>query len=111
MQGTRVQSSVREDPTCRGGPHMPWSTTEPVLWSPGTTTTEPTGPRACAPQQEKPPQWETHTPQLGKSPGSNKDLENKPTFKIIRKIKWKADTQDANKKGLNDLYNHDGVVT
>ena len=32
-------------------------------------------------------------------------------LKIIRKTKLKVDTQDANKKGLNDLYNHDGVVT
>ena len=33
------------------------TTTEPVLWSLGTPTNEPTCPRARAPQQEKPPQW------------------------------------------------------
>ena len=45
------------------GKLSPWATTtEPVLWSPGTTSTEPT-PRACAPQEEKPLQWEAHTPQ------------------------------------------------
>ena len=32
------------------------TTTEPVLWSLGATTTEPTRPRAQALQQEKPPQ-------------------------------------------------------
>ena len=45
------------------GKLSPWATTtEPVLWSPGTTTTEPT-PRTCAPQEEKPLQWEAHAPQ------------------------------------------------
>ena len=32
------------------------TTTEPVLYSPQATTTEARVPRACAPQQEKPPQ-------------------------------------------------------
>ena len=30
-------------------------------------------PSVCAAQREKPLQWEAHTPQLGKSPCSNKD--------------------------------------
>ena len=59
MQGTWVQSLVQEDSTCN------------EQLSPGTTTTEPAShkysayvpqqaraPRAWAPQQEKPPQWE-----------------------------------------------------
>ena len=52
MEGTRVQSLVREDPTCHRA-------TKPVghnYWSPQATTTEARTPRACAPQQEKPPQ-------------------------------------------------------
>ena len=32
--------------------------------SPCTAATEPMGPRACAPQQEKPPQWEAFAPRL-----------------------------------------------
>ena len=53
-----------------GRSHMPWSNKarvpqllnlrsracEPQLVSPRTTTTEARAPRACAPQQEKPPQ-------------------------------------------------------
>ena len=44
MQGTRVRTLVREDPTCRGA-------TKPVA-----TATEARTPRARVPQQEKPPQ-------------------------------------------------------
>ena len=39
------------------------TTTEPVLQSPRVTTTEAREPRAHAPQQEKPPQWEARAPQ------------------------------------------------
>ena len=60
-----------------GRSHMPWSNKacapqlltlrsracEPQLLSPRASTTEARVPRAHAPQQEKPPQWETHTPQ------------------------------------------------
>ena len=88
VQGTRVQSLVQEDPTCRRATkpvcHSYWAcalepvshdywvcepqllslhatTTEahmPQLLSPRATTTEARAPRARAPQQEKPPQWE-----------------------------------------------------
>ena len=44
------------------------TTTEPVLQSPGATTTKPTHPRAHVSQQEKPPQQETCSPQLESSP-------------------------------------------
>ena len=58
--------------------HIPGATTiEPVLLSPEATTMVSMNPnmkpvcgRACAPQQEKPPQWESHTPQLESSPWS-----------------------------------------
>ena len=55
---------------------------EPQLLSPCAATTEAQAPRAGAPQQEKPPQWEAHSPQpessphlpqLEKSPHGNKD--------------------------------------
>ena len=46
MQGTWVWSLVQEDPTCH------------------RATTEAHAPRACAPQQEKPPQGEAQAPQL-----------------------------------------------
>ena len=36
---------------------------DPQLLSPRATTTEAHAPRACAPQQEKPPQWEARAPQ------------------------------------------------
>ena len=41
--GAQVQSLIREDPTC---------------CNPYSATTEAHTPRACAPQQEKPLQWE-----------------------------------------------------
>ena len=41
---------------------------EPQLLSPRATTTEACVPRACAPQQEKPLQWEAHAPQRRVAP-------------------------------------------
>ena len=73
MQGTRVQSLVREDPTCRRATkpvsHNYWACAlepsshnywahEPQSLSLCATTTAAHAPRPCAPQQEKPPQWE-----------------------------------------------------
>ena len=63
MQGSRVRSLVREDPTCRGATklmrHNYWAcAVEPAshnYWARAPTTR--------APQQEKPPQWEARTPQ------------------------------------------------
>ena len=81
MQETQVWSLDREDPTCHGA-------TEPMgrnywvcaleprnrnYWAHHATATEACSPRACAPQQEKLPQWEAGTLQLEKSPGGNKD--------------------------------------
>ena len=71
MQGTRVWALVWEDPTCRGATkpvrHNYWAHV-PQLLSPRATTTEAHKPRAHAPQQEKPPQWEACTPQQGVAP-------------------------------------------
>ena len=58
VQGTRVQALVQEDPTCCGATklvcHNYWACTlEPAshnYWA--------HAPRASAPQEEKPPQWE-----------------------------------------------------
>ena len=64
IQGTRVRALVREDPTCRGA-------TKPArhnYWSPRATTTEAHTPRARAPQQEKPLQWEARVPQRRVAP-------------------------------------------
>ena len=76
--GTQVLSLLLEDSTyCRA--------TKPVhnSWSPWgvhsrahklplpslcTLTTEACSPRACAPQQKKPPRWEAHTPQRRGAP-------------------------------------------
>ena len=65
MQGTRVWSLVQEDPTCHGATkpmhHNYWTCTlEPTshnYWACMLQLLKPT-PRAGAPQQEKPPQWE-----------------------------------------------------
>ena len=95
MQGTRVWALTREDPTCCGATkpvrHNYWACTldpashnywahvlqllslcsrahEPQLLSPRATTTEAHTPRDCAPQQEKPPQWEVCAPQQRVAP-------------------------------------------
>ena len=95
MQGTQVQALVQEDPICCGATkpvhHNYWACAlEPVshnywahvpqllkptisgahmpqLLSPCAATTEACAPRARAPQ-EKPPQWEAHTPQRRVAP-------------------------------------------
>ena len=66
IQGTWVWSLVREDPTC-------CRATKPMC----PQLLRPTHPKACAPQQEKPPQWEARTPQLESSPVCHK--QRKPT--------------------------------
>ena len=76
MQGTQVRALVREDPTCRRATkpvhHNDWACSleawEPQLLSPRATTTEAHVPRARAPQQEKPLQWEAHAPQRRVAP-------------------------------------------
>ena len=79
MQGTQVRALVQEDPTCRGTTkpehHNYWACTlEPVshnYWSPCATTTEASRPRAHAPQQEKPSQWEARAPQQRVAPAGH----------------------------------------
>ena len=76
MQGTRVRAPVREGLTCCGATkpmhHNYWACAlEPAshnCWSPRATTTEARAPRVCAPQQEKPPQWEARAPQWRVAP-------------------------------------------
>ena len=83
MQGTQVRTQVQEDPTCRGATkpvrHNYWACTleptshkywarESQVLSTRATTTEAHVPRACAPQQEKPPQWEARALQRGAAP-------------------------------------------
>ena len=71
MQGTRVRALVQEDPTCcratKPVHHNYWACAlEPVshnYWARIATSTEARVPRAHAPQQEKPPQWEARAPQ------------------------------------------------
>ena len=55
MQETQVQFLVGDDPTCHRATKPECRTIEPTLWSPGAATTQPTCPRACALQPEKPP--------------------------------------------------------
>ena len=84
MQGTQFRSLVREDPTCRGATkpvrpnywaHVPQLTKPacsgthvPQLLSLRAATAEARAPRARAPQQEKPLQWEAHAPQRRVAP-------------------------------------------
>ena len=72
MQGTWVQSLVWEDSTCHRA-------TKPVRHNYWACTLEPTShnywartPRACAPQQEKPPQQEAHALQWRPNATKNK---------------------------------------
>ena len=68
IQGTWVRALVWEDPTCRGGTklmrHNYWACALELAshnyWA--------CAPRACAPQQEKPPQWEVHALQWRVAP-------------------------------------------
>ena len=70
MQGTLVRSLV-QDPTCHGATkpvhHNHWACAlEPLshnYWTHRLQLLKPEHPRACAPQQEKPPQWEARAPQ------------------------------------------------
>ena len=64
MLGTQVQSLVWEDSTCLGQlkPKCSRALKSPLM-SPCTTSTE-----ACAPQQEKPLQWEAQAPQQRVAP-------------------------------------------
>ena len=77
---------------CRGYKFNPWfrkiSNAAGQLSS-STTTTEPTFPRACAPQQEKPLQWETHT-QLESSPHPNP--ARLLQLKKVHAQKWRPST-------------------
>ena len=74
--GDTGSSPVWEDPACRGATkpvhHNYWACAlEPAshnFWSPRSTTTEACAPRACAPQQEKPLQWEAFAPQPRAAP-------------------------------------------
>ncbi len=68
MQETRVRALVQEDPTCRGK-------IKPVCHNDWACALEPAShnywahaPRARAPQQEKPPQWEACAPQWRVAP-------------------------------------------
>ena len=75
MQETRVPSLSQEDPTC-------CRATRPVhhnYWR--------LHPRASAPQQERPPQWEACVPQLEESPCSDQDPAQSETNKWNRTLK------------------------
>ena len=111
MQETQVRALAWEDPTFQGATkpvrHNYWACAlepashnywahVPQLLSPHAATTEAHAPRACAPQQEKPPQWEARAPQWRLAPArynwrklahSNKDPMQPKTNKFIKKKK------------------------
>ena len=83
--GTQFQSLIWEDPSCRRAKkcvhHNCWACTlEPGnhnYWAHLSQLPKPAHSRACAPQQEKPLQWEAHTMQLensSQSPQTEKSL-------------------------------------
>ena len=84
-QGTQVQSPIGEDSTCLRATkplyHSYWiCTLEPAshnYWGHTMQLLKPACSRACALQQEKPPQWEAYTLQLESSPCSLQ-LEKSP---------------------------------
>ena len=113
LQGTWVRSLVREDPTCCGATkpvsHNDWACTlEPVshnYWSPRATTIEAHVPRARAPQQEKPLQWQARAPQWRVAPArcnkrkparSNED-PMQPKIKLKKKKKGFCTNQGLDK--------------
>ena len=63
MQGTVVQSLIWEAPTC----HMPTKAMHHNYWAGVVQLLKPKRSRACALQQEKPPQRETQAPQVEKA--------------------------------------------
>ena len=102
MQGTWVWSLVLEDPTCH-------RTTKPVhhnYWA--------LRPRASAPQQKKPPQWEAWAPQLESSPSPLAITRESPhgamktqhsqKLKYIHKIKILPQKVKQRKTNCNAFY-------
>ena len=116
MQGTRVRALVREDPTCRGATkptsHNCWACAlEPLshnYWARVPQLLKPVCPRACAPQQEKPQQWEACSPQRRVAPArrnwrrpvhSNEDPKQPKINKEINLFKKKKkDNKPVNPK-------------
>ena len=101
MWEAQVLSLVQDDCTCPGatktGRHNYWACTlEPTsckYWGHVQQLLNPVCPRACAPQQEKPLQWEDCTlqlessprlPQLEKSLHNNEDSEKPKKKKTLR---------------------------
>ena len=73
MQGTRVRALVQEDPMCCGVAepvhHHYWACAlAPVCHNYWACVVEARAPGACAPQQERPLQWEACTPWQRVSP-------------------------------------------
>ena len=92
---TNLPASARDTGSIPGpgGTHMPWSNWvhETQLLSLSSRARElqllkSVRPRAYAPQQEKPSQWEACIPQLEKSPCSNTDSAQAKINKKINKI-------------------------
>ena len=132
MQGTWVRALVREDPTCRGATkpvrhnywacalqpvsHNYWARV-PQLLSPCATTTEASTPRACAPWQERPPQWEAYAPQWRVAPARHNQRKactqqrrpNAAKNKIINLFKKKI-SENWDCRFMKDIYNREVSV-
>ena len=63
-QWTWVRSLVQRIPYAAERLGLCAKATEPVFYSPGSSMTEAHVRRACAPQRERPPQWEAYTLRL-----------------------------------------------
>ena len=97
MQGTWVQSLVQEDTTCDGA----IKPNAPQLVSLCAATTEAHAPRACAPHQEKPLQWEAHAPQRRVAPLTETGESPHTAMKTQR-----SQTNEFEKKKVNQTHSH-----
>ena len=80
MQGTRFEPWSGKIPHAVEQLSLCATTTEPALYSPRATTTVARAPRARAPQQEKPLQWEAHA------------LQQRPNATINKKVvTWRGE--------------------
>ena len=71
------------------------------ILSPCATTTEARVPRACAPQQEKPPQWEACAPQWRVAPAHCTTMKSNPYSLQLEKARAQQQRPNTAKNKKN----------